>query len=224
MAMLTRRFTSLIVFASLAAVAATATRPASAADAPFDGAKPQAHMLPGVFCLEFPPGAREPFEAVFTSGNAVHVARATYATHAAYVVASTLPPGRSVEEELAAQRARAHSVQVSAAPLIQTGERTSALGPVLTMRMRDVATRSPRGEFPLELAFHDTAGGAPVSFAASRLFVRGPDRIEVVVLAKPSGAAPADIASRQSEVDALADDLLADLQRCTAALPLRSTD
>lgn len=199
----------------LSAMTALATEPG------FDPAQPQRHALDGVFCLDFPAGAREPFEAVFTSGGAVHVARATYATHMSYVVASTLPAGRDAESELAQQRQRAQALQAQAGALVQTGERDSAMGPVLTTRMRDVAPRSPRGEFPLELAFHDTAGGAPVSFAASRLFVRGADRIEVAVLARPEGDSADAIQRRQAQIDAEADALLAALQRCTATIPPR---
>ena len=209
---------------ALLALLGTAVTGTASADAPFDASQPQRHLLPGVFCVEFPPGAREPMEAVFTAGDAIHLARTTYRTHAAYVVASTLPPGRDADAELAIQRTRARSVQAQVAPLVQTGERDGPFGPVLTMRMRDVAQRSPSGEFPLDLGFHDSAGGAPISFAASRLFVRGPDRIEVAIIARPTGATPEQIAARQAEVDTLADGMLDALQRCTATLPPRNAD
>ena len=203
------------------AVSTIVARPVIAADAPLDPAMPQRHARPGVFCLDFPPGAREPFEAVSISGGAVHVARAMDATDAAYVVASTLPDGRSVDQELTLQRSRARPVQTQAPALVQANERKSALGSVLMMRMRDVAASSPGGEFPLDLAFHDTAGGAPVSFAASRLFVRGPDRIEAAILARPDGTTGQRIDARRNEVDRLADAMLDALQRCTATLPPR---
>lgn len=185
----------------------------------------QRHELPGVFCVDFDAESAQPVEAVFTQGGAVHVARVVYPDRLAFVVASTLPAGRAPADDLTRQLDTARALVAATEGRVDARQIDSPLGPVVAVHMRDVAETSPRGDFPLDRVFHDRPlTDPPVSIAASRLFVRGADRIEVAILAGPGGTTDNAITARHAQVDAWANALLASMQACTASIPLRKAD
>lgn len=183
------------------------------------------HALPGVYCVQFPqPERAKSFSEGFLNGNAISYARAVYIDRlAAYVVTSTLPQGRTEAEEFR------HLQDIERRSAEATGGRYrvslsgDGFGPVIELQLHDMAEQHPEGPFPLVRAQLSNSGKPPVSISAHRLFVRGPDRIEVAVLAGADDASRADDgAALRQKVNAFADELLASLQACTAEMPGRA--
>lgn len=183
------------------------------------------HTLPGVYCLRFPhPERARSFSEGLLNGNAISFVRVSYADRlAAYVVTSTLPPGRTAAAEIQ----RLQDIERRSAEA--TGSRYhvslsgNGFGPVIELQLDDVVEESPAGPFPLVRAQLEHVEGRPVSRSAHRLFVRGPDRFEVAVLGAANATSAADGGTALAQkVTAFADETLAALQDCTASIPVRA--
>lgn len=140
----------------------------------------------------------------------------------AYIVSSTLPAGRDAEEDvdrlLANLRRREGNLGVAFNLRVQPG----AFGRMLSFGIRNVLPESPNGPFPLETNVIRLADAPVVTMSVHRLFVRGPDRLEVAILqvAPPliSQNTEQDMAKR---LTAMADAIVNALEQCTQAMPIR---
>lgn len=166
------------------------------------------------FCGDFPhPQRAQTRGTALLNNNAVAMARTDYPDRHLYIVASTLPDGRSAQAEFAAQQALsqrwrdAYGAHVEASADAATG--------TVSRTLHNVLPDTGQSLFPLELAF--TRAEQPVSVARSHVFVSGGSRIEVAaLLAIGQGQDPA---ARLAEATADADALLDSVRRCSAGLP-----
>jgi len=182
------------------------------------------HRFGKVFCLTFPRSteAENLTEAMYNN-NTLYFSRAGYKDLTAlYVVASTIPAGRSVEveiENLAAQNQR--SVDAYPAYFKQT-QTTGLLGPSLTLTVRNSLEGTKEAPFPFARSIANRPDGQLASLSVHRLFVHGRDRIEVAGLRyfkAPIG--PDREPDVVSDLSALVEAAAESLQSCTATLPAR---
>ena len=137
-------------------------------------------------------------------------------------ISSTLPDGRSAEQEYQAQRTLAEqtrqqlaSQQGQSANIPLFDYHTNESRYLVTRQYRNVVPETDNAErlFPLEPVF--SASTKTVSVARSHVFPAGTNRIEVAVLA----AATDDTAEAvQKSVNAEADALLESVRSCTQSL------
>jgi hypothetical protein len=183
------------------------------------------HRFGNVFCLTFPRStdAEARAEAMYNN-NTLYFSRAAYKDLTAlYVVASTVPAGRSVEVEignLAAQNQR--NVDAHPAYFKQT-QATGLLGPSLILMVRNSTEGPKESPFPFVRSVTSRPDGQLASLSVHRLFVHGRDRIEIAGLRYFKVPLGLDreaeaVAELSAFVEAAADSL----QSCTANLPPRA--
>ncbi|MGE5469530.1 MAG: hypothetical protein ACM3X0_01900 [Bacteroidota bacterium] len=183
------------------------------------------HRFGNVFCLTFPRSTdTEALAEAMYNNNTLYFSRAAYNDMTAlYVVASTVPAGRSVDVEignLAAQNQK--GVDAYPANLAQS-RTTGLLGPSLVLTVRNSNEGAKGSPFPFARSFTARPDGRLVSASVHRLFVHGRDRIELAGLRyfktpiEPEHEAEA-LAALSSLVEAAADSL----QSCTSGLPPRA--
>ncbi|MEY2633801.1 MAG: hypothetical protein RIR00_2455 [Pseudomonadota bacterium] len=183
------------------------------------------HRFGNVFCLKFPqPAEADALAEAMYNNNTLYFSRAAYKDMTAlYVIASTVPAGRSAEAEignLAAQNQRG----VDARPdYFKQTRIDSLLGPSLQLTIRNSTEGSNESPFPFARAVAIRPDGQLASLSVHRLFVRNRDRIEVAGLRyfnaplSPDREAEA-IAALSAFVEAAADSL----QSCSQGLPPRT--
>lgn len=182
------------------------------------------HELTGVYCIKFF-NANEALRLTqgFMNAGAIHFTRVIYPDAlAAYIVASTIPNGRSADEEIA----RLLSIERSAESAYQHNynitESGSEFGTVIGLRINDVADVGKTGPFPLVRPVIRPARPPIESMSVHRIFARGPDRFEVAVFqAAPRPAAGITEAAMAQDLTARADQLFRAFQLCTESLPIR---
>lgn len=175
-----------------------------------------------VYCTTFPLAgkARQRVSALF-HGNAVSLVKVAYdAPYEVYVATSTLPAGRTREDEHHQQLAGLQAGASVVPELLQYDVVELEHGPVIRTRMTNVTyPREGEDPFPLQMRFFDSPG-AVRSIAESRLAIRAYDRVEVVALAAvPEGAGELEAALTRGLMAGIADAVLASLLECSATLP-----
>lgn len=183
------------------------------------------HQFGNVLCLKFPRAndAKALAEAMYNN-NTLYFSRAAYSDMTAlYVVASTVPVGRSVEVEignLAAQNQRGVEAYPRNFSLSQT---SGALGPSLVLTVRNPKEGGKDAPFPFVRPIDPRADAPLTSLSVHRLFVHERDRIEVAGLRYFKSPVGADQEAQAiSELSALVEQAAASLQSCTAKLPSRA--
>lgn len=141
---------------------------------------------------------------------------------AIYVVASTIPAGRSIEVEignLAAQNQKA----VEAYPHNFRQRQTNGiLGSSLVLTVRNPKEGGKKAPFPFVRSIDTRANTPLVSLSVHRLFVHERDRIEVAGLRYFKAPVTADNeAQAVSDLSALVEQAAESLQSCTANLASR---
>jgi hypothetical protein len=182
------------------------------------------HRFGNVFCLTFPRNteALALAEAMYNN-NALYFSRVEYTDSTAlYVVASTVPPGRSVEVEinnLASQNQKG----VDEHPATFTQSRmTGLLGPSLKLTVRNATEGGKESPFPMIRPFVVRSDGLLRSVSIHRLFVHDRDRIEVAGLRFFKTPVESDReANAIAEISELVEVAAESLQSCTAKLPPR---
>lgn len=183
------------------------------------------HRFGNVLCLKFPRAtdADALAEAMYNN-NTLYFSRVVYKDMTAlYVVASTVPAGRTVEVEignLAAQNQR--SVETRPDYFKQTQVK-GLLGPSLALTVRNMKEGPKESPFPFARSIVTRPDGLLTSLSVHRLFVHGRDRIEVVGLRyfkEPLG--PDHEPEAVSDLSAFVEDAANSLQSCTANLPPRA--
>jgi hypothetical protein len=182
------------------------------------------HAFDPVLCLTFPRVAEvSSLAQAMYNNNSLYFSRATYPDLTAlYVVASTVPAGRAVEVEmanLAASNQRAIDLHPKH---FSQSKAEGALGPSLLLTVRNALEGGKESPFPFVRNIDARVGAPLASVSVHRLFVRGPDRLELAGLRyfkTPVGAEgeAAAIAELATLVEQAADSL----QACTHKLPLR---
>ncbi|HEY4542384.1 MAG TPA: hypothetical protein VIG66_08430 [Noviherbaspirillum sp.] len=185
------------------------------------------HRFGNVFCLTFPraPDAEALAEAMYNN-NTLYFSRTAYKDMTAlYVVTSTVPAGRSVDDEIENLASRNQRNVETYPTNFKQSRLKGLLGPSLVLTVRNT-TQGPKGApFPLALSISNHPDGRLSSLSVHRLFVRGDDRIEVAGLRYfkspigTDGEAEA-VLELSSFVEAAADSL----QSCTANMPPRGQE
>lgn len=136
----------------------------------------------------------------------------------AFIVTSTLPQGRTPDADyetlLATDRNSEKAIGDRRRFAVDTG--TSAWGPTIQIRMRNVAASTKDGWFPLTRGLYENGDGPPHTRSTHRLFMRGTNRFEVAVVGNPKK--PGDETSEAealASIEELADQITESLQRCT---------
>jgi hypothetical protein len=182
------------------------------------------HRFGDVFCLNFPDAnnAVALAEAMYNN-NALYFSRAAYNNMTAlYVVSSTVPAGRSVEEEIGNLQ-RNHQRFVSAYPrnFSQTSK-NGVLGPSLVLTIRNSKEGEKNAPFPFARRIDARANAPLTSISVHRLFVHRSDRIEVAGLRYFAEPVSENLEGQViSELTNLVEQAADSLQLCTSKLPLR---
>ncbi len=173
-----------------------------------------------VYCVQFPdPGAIGSTSEGLLKGNGISYFRAVYNSGvAAHIVTSTIPRGRSETEEFAMlldreQNNAAATASASSADRYQVRSGKSAWGPVIQLRLANVAQSPPDGPFPITRTLF-ASDDAPYTRSSHRLFVKGSNRFEVAVLGVPKTQTEADLPELEQRLEKLADRLMSSLQNC----------
>lgn len=183
------------------------------------------HRFGNVLCLKFPRATdAEALAEAMYNNNTLYFSRVVYKDMTAlYVVASTIPAGRTVEVEiqnLAAQNQR----NVDAHPdYFKQAQANGLLGTSLTLTVRNMKEGPKESPFPFARSFSIRPDGLLTSLSVHRLFVHGRDRIEVVGLRyfkEPLG--PDHEPEAVSELSAFVEVAADSLQSCSANLPPRA--
>lgn len=161
------------------------------------------------------------------SGGAVYLAKVSYPDRMiATIVASTIPRGRTAEQDIAMLLKKNHEtatqMQATGGVFIVT-EMTTSFGPTIGIRINNIVSDTSKiGPFPLSYAIASPKKDVLVTMSVHRLFARGPDRFEVAVMQmpKPPGTSK-DEAEMEKRLAAVADSIVSSFQQCTGALPAR---
>ena len=183
------------------------------------------HNFPGVYCLTYPAASTATeLGSGFFNGGAIHFTQVRYPERVgAFIVVSTVPNGRSASDEVARLLSLERQAEAGYGTSYNIVETDSALGTVLNLKIKDVAPESRNGPFPLVRPIIRPAKKPIESLSVHRVFVRGPDRFEVAVLQlAPERATENTESVMATNLTALADQIVASLQECTASIPLRA--
>ncbi|TDA69145.1 hypothetical protein E0765_01635 [Sulfuricurvum sp. IAE1] len=184
------------------------------------------HHFGNVLCLKFPRAndAEALAEAMYNN-NTLYFSRTAYNDMTAlYVVASTIPAGRSAEVEignLAAQNQK----NVDAYPeYFKLTQVPSLLGSSLVLTVRNSLEGPKELPFPFARSVANRPDGQLASLSVHRLFVHGQNRIEVAGLRYFKVPVNSEQeAEAVSALSALVEEAAESLQSCTAKLPLEIT-
>lgn len=183
------------------------------------------HRLPNVYCVRFP-AASTALELGhgFYNRSAIYLTQVLYPEKTgAFVVASTIPAGRSADEEITRLLSLERSAEAGYGTTYNITETQGLFGRTIGLRIKNVAPRGRNAPFPLVRPIIRPAREPIETLSVHRLFVRGPDRFEVATLqlaATPaSETAEAEMTQR---LTVLADEIVASLQSCTDSMPVRS--
>jgi len=184
------------------------------------------YAFPGVFCVAFPePDKAKRMVTGMFNRNAIHLARTIYDQKImAAIAVSVVPEGSDVEAEINKLTDMYRQGESVTGRSFGVERLTSGFGPTLGLKMKDIAPESRNGPFPLNIGtFYNPAKQPLESLSVHRVFVRGPDRIEVAVFQMaPQPAAETTEAEMTRRLTDMADKLVASLQSCTSAMPVRT--
>jgi hypothetical protein len=231
-----------IVLAALAATAALAgpagpaepdapAPPAYALSAPFNEIRRAGTLAPwsgehrfgNVFCLRFPdPADSATLAETMFNDNTLYFSRLEYPARRLnlYVVTSRLPATLDRDGEHAQQQARARQYVEQLPTHAHADVAPSALGPSVTLRLRNVLQGDGSAPFPFERRFGGELDSPLFSLSAHRLFTHNGSRIELAALQgfQPP-LAPEQEATAAAALDAFVDRAATSLAECSAALP-----
>lgn len=184
------------------------------------------HAFPPVYCITFqsPKDAANKTTAMFNR-NTISLTRVIYKDKAAlFVVTSTIPSGRTPEEDVAKLReSNRHSAE-SAPAYFKVEDLSSPFGLTVGLTIRNSKDGGLKSPFPLAYAVAAAPDGSLRSLSVHRLFARGPDRFEVAAL--KFFDSPVSSADEQAQVSALAarvDGAVNELFKCTSQMPIRAS-
>lgn len=182
------------------------------------------HRFGNVLCLKFPrANEAEALAEAMYNNNALYFSRATYNDMTAiYVVASTVPAGRTAEleiENLEAQNQK--GIEAYPRNFSQT-QTNGVLGPSLVVTVRNPKEGGKDAPFPFVRPIDPHADAPLTSLSVHRLFIHERDRIEVAGLRYFKTPISADQEAQAiSELSTLVEEAADSLQSCTSKLPSR---
>jgi hypothetical protein len=182
------------------------------------------HRLPQVYCLTFPAaGTAIEMGHGFYNRGGIYLTQVLYPDRvAAFIVASTIPAGRSASEEVSRLLALERQAEAAYGVSYNIAKGETAFGPTVTLRIKDVAPQGRGGPFPLVRALVRPAKAPIETLSVHRLFARGPDRFEVATFQlAPEGANESIEAAMTERLTGLADRIVQSLQECTGSMPPR---
>ncbi|WP_050476948.1 hypothetical protein [Herbaspirillum rhizosphaerae] len=184
------------------------------------------YAFPGVFCVAFPtPDRAKRMVTGMFNRNAIHLVRTIYDQQImAAIAVSVVPEGRDAEAEITKLADMYRQGESASGRSFGVERLTTGFGPTLGLKMKDIAPESRNGPFPLNIgAFYNPAKQPIESLSVHRVFVRGPDRIEVAVFQMaPQPAVAETEAEMTRRLTDLADKLVTSLQSCTSTMPVRT--
>ena len=176
--------------------------------------------FPGVYCLTFPKASSALGQtAASFNGNAIFYTSVSYPDAlVAAVVTSTLPPGRSAEEDVLRQFEREKRVQTAFGSGYNVREVTSPFGRTVAIEVKDAAIQAQGAPFPLPRARLVPSPNAQTTIAAQRVFARGVARFEVAAMQtfRSSLTEDAELAAR-AYVATMADEIVQAMSNCTSS-------
>ncbi|MFL9926648.1 hypothetical protein PQR62_20400 [Herbaspirillum lusitanum] len=179
----------------------------------------------GVYCGNFPTPerARRMVEGMFNR-NSIHLSRVEYDNQiVAALAVSVLPEGRTPESEIGTLADVYKQAEAATGRDLGVVRTMTDFGPTLRLKLKDLAPDTENGPFPLVTGAFYTNPQKPIqSLSVHRIFVRGPDRIEVALFQMaPQPATDKSEAEMTQKLTTMADQMVASVQSCTARLPLR---
>lgn len=182
------------------------------------------HHFGNVLCLTFPrTNDVEALAEAMYNNNTLYFSRAAYNNMTAiYVVASTVPAGRSVEVEIGNLAAKNQETVAAYPRNFNQSQASGLLGPSLVLTVRNTKEGGKDAPFPFIRAIDPRSDAPLTSISVHRLFVHDRDRIEVAGLRYFKTPVNADHeAQAVSELSALVEQAAESLQACTVKLPPR---
>jgi hypothetical protein len=170
-----------------------------------------------VYCLTFPGNGSLKVREQMYSNNAVHLARVEYSEHLmANIVVSTLPKGRSREEEVERLLALERNAENAYMTDYHITITQSDFGKMIGLRINNVAPSGRSDPFPLVRPLLKREKEPLESMSVHRLFVGETDRFEVAVYKSAvQGNTSETELNLVNELTVLADDIVNSLQSCT---------
>jgi hypothetical protein len=182
------------------------------------------HAFPKVYCLTFPePASASSMGWGLYNNNAIFYTDLVYrrpSGHLAlYVVTSTLPEGRTPEQEIEISYARNTEFARTLPIHVRFSERAGPLGRTFAYTVRNAFEDREKGPFPLGMSLNGSPDAPLKSVSAHRMFAAGGSRYEVaglLYLDAPVGQndEAAVIAELKDKVEAAATSL----EQCTARM------
>jgi hypothetical protein len=176
--------------------------------------------FPGIYCLTFPRAfnAMGRTAAAF-NGNAIFYTSVSYPDAlVASVVASTLPAGRTAEDDVLRQVEREKLVQGAFGAGYDVREISSPFGRTVALQVKDAAIQAQGAPFPLPRARLIPSPDAQQTIAAQRIFAQGTSRFEVAAMQVFRAPLAADAeAAAKAYVAATADEIVQAMYSCMSA-------
>jgi hypothetical protein len=181
------------------------------------------HAFPPVYCLTFPsPTDALRMTTAMFNRNSISFTRVIYKNDTAlFVVTSTIPRGRTPEDEVAKilEDNRRHAL--ASPENIQVEDLSSSFGRTNGLKIRNPTEGDPKTPFPLARGIALFPDGTLRSLSVHRLFARGPDRFEVAALRFFRTPIPsADDKQETENLVALVNTTTEALHKCTVQLPI----
>lgn len=179
------------------------------------------HSFPKVYCLTFPmPQRALKLRLAMFNANAIALTDVTYEDDLfAFIAVSTVPADQTPAEAMRriAENERRNEVNAAGAGIgYAVSEFSTDFGATVGVVVTNPAGGNADGPFPLTRSFLAKSDKL-LTLSVHRLFARGHDRFELIalqVVPQPPAEGREVIAAR---LTAMADEMVASLQKCTAA-------
>ncbi len=176
------------------------------------------HRFPPVYCVRFP-AAHAALEMGhgFYNRNSIHLTQVLYTENiGAFIVTSTVPVGRSQDEEITRLLAGERVAETAYATSYNISETQTLFGRTIGLRIRNVAPRGGNAPFPLVRPLIRVARTPIETLSVHRIFARGLNRFEVATAQLAPNSATADTEAEMTQrLTVLADGIVSSLQSCT---------
>lgn len=186
------------------------------------------HTFLNIYCAQFPqPRMVKSTSEGLLNHNAISFFRVVYKDTglAAFIVTSTVPAGRTDNDELqrllVAERQQASAVAEVSPDVMRyrVATQESQWGTMIRMHMFNVSERPGQDIFPLAKPLLAQADAPPHSQSAHRLFVHRANRFEIAVLGfQDDPDQEGSAAKLDARLEAFADEIATSLQQCTSSL------
>ena len=184
------------------------------------------HRFSPVYCVRFPT-ANEAFGLGqgFYNLKSDHLTQVFYAENiSAFIVSSTIPVGRSEDEEITRILAGERSAEAAYGTSYGITEMKTPFGRTVGLKIRNVAPQGGDAPFPLVRPLIGTPRVPIETLSVHRIFVRGLNRFEVATAQlAPTPASDRIEAQMTQRLTVLAEEIVLSLQSCTTAMPTRSS-